>query len=1667
MSDSHLALPDFDSPLLDSQAWADLKVLETIEQQFKTFMGSLPLDAQKRYLKVSQEELILRQKADNALNGWLADFQASAKATLRNALKHKTGQDLDVDTTYLHTRYRTDPNTVHSIKDSPDRTQTVSLWQAALTNFAFNVAHGTGSGQAIARASSINTDRSGRLPDSLMTLEQFAQVARSADLGSYMRSTLENALSGALGQCIREQQRSNLELEILESLRSSTEHASQTHEQLLQAVTTGQWARYTLTYDFYSAPLPLYLWQTGGSAPAAVFSYFPNRPGGALRRHGTVHAALDSWIEQVKHDSTHAAPAWLLSALADGDRESIARHFNVEDSGLNWVANNLRDATLGIYRVLSHTDADGKGLMLKKADNVDGSLQDALFAHKIALVRARLIEPTKTVAEQDWDQVKGALSYALEEILAMLTLPVPGGVTGLNRVMLAATLGLQGYQMYQAAKALIDRDDTALAQALVDLTDLIVTARLQKVAGKLSAKRARTLVKDLGEPRRRGATFQQDPAQAHELTYDPSEKASRPDNLDTGAVRSRTWFERMLHPGFPAFSAAAIKQALQLSGVNGNHLKDTWHGRKHTPWALKDALRAAHCRQQIDKVLGAGVDDALPASELAERMLLPALAQQTGHAIEVQSPGGTQRLWYDQPGAATSTSTIVLTRTPAGLYQTREGGAGYSLIEATLRAYETRVPGSELGKIGDITLDRHSAHRVSELKRQLLSRLRRDQNLVFQALVVDSLQMYLPTRHPAHAYSAAGRTSSEQDHAPSLDSLRSLFPELSQAALKHALGNDNTAQQTQAWARGTPLPTRVAGRLRVASEQSRLNAALSSLADPNGRGINDDSEALFGTLLTLHAKWPANTALRVYASSLDSTGKYTRDDYVLDSYGPDDASAFIDIVKVGHRYAATTGRSQDLLSSSHPNSLLDACLLSLSAEQRKQLGFSEHDHGRLAHYISERAEYFNEELFDMLTPPRDTPLAAETLHGFAAGVDLSLTSADARGIHWQGGKHYLLIDGSSYQIVEDKGQPNLVWRIVKPADPAGISIAVVSRPQRLWMQTRTGGMGGSGRGRMSAYEKYLPKATKIEQFTQIHQGYLDAAAEFSRNLTRINLLVNNPNEIVSDLARKKLETLVYEKITRDTQYIADVQRTWRARVISDNSYTEKTAITLKSISECYRNLIELHKTTLQRKTNGQSLPSWVSDLPGFKERAPHYLENVLNTYPILVKAHEVVNQRLEKFGHDPDLLADIELTQAELKYKPVELLLSEMNLRCVLLQISSENTRGEDSPVLDIEGLSQGISLALKFEHQLETMPTDFKGIFLEYHLESVESLQAKAADMRHDFSESENIQHLDKLDLTLERLRGQARRGFNDEINPETYRREGADAIDYDFLPAIHAPAAPSPARRRVIRTRDRQAYIAEPLPSAAGEPERVQVRLPASSTSAEQLLPFTRNSQGDWVREQIVLPAPTLGLDALHRKARAQMRKATAEQAVGERRVGSKTRPGEIEDDLVKMAEALEATAADLRALAAASTTATPDEHIGQLDAGSKSLRDTGRRLRIAQCKRLLPDLSNLEYLFDQGEVSIEREPGLLKLAKDDVIVEYCIKEKASGDELWWAHFHYASAQAPFADSTAAHLKTVKERKEGRTAEAIRKLRGDNTKIVRTKIVAKAALKMFQPAR
>lgn len=250
----------------------------------------------------------------------------------------------------------------------------------------------------------------------------------------------------------------------------------------------------------------------------------------------------------------------------------------------------------------------------------------------------------------------------------------------------------------------------------------------------------------------------------------------------------------------------------------------------------------------------------------------------------------------------------------------------------------------------------------------------------------------------------------------------------------------------------------------------------------------------------------------------------------------------------------------------------------------------------------------------------------------------------------------------------------------------------------------------------------------------------------------------------------------------------------------------------------------------------------------------------------------------------------------------------------------------------------------------------------------------------------------------------------------------------------------------KRLFETEDDHLLIGSARRTEQGD-EVLDIQEPVSGRVLET---FSQQAAGKW---QSTRPRPVEStfdgaqLPALLDGARKALDEAPAlvrhvEELAGRAHVYE---PRDLEHMLSGQAEHMDRYAQQLQRLSA--------DRAGGLLQGlrreSQALVATATRIRIAQTKRSLPTGSRMAYLLERGEARIERLGGRIGLRNargriSDYLQEYAVLDTSTGKPLWYAHFHYEKADAPFANFARAHLKTLKQRKQGRHSQMLQEQSG-----------------------
>ena len=317
--------------------------------------------------------------------------------------------------------------------------------------------------------------------------------------------------------------------------------------------------------------------------------------------------------------------------------------------------------------------------------------------------------------------------------------------------------------------------------------------------------------------------------------------------------------------------------------------------------------------------------------------------------------------------------------------------------------------------------------------------------------------------------------------------------------------------------------------------------------------------------------------------------------------------------------------------------------------------------------------------------------------------------------------------------------------------------------------------------------------------------------------------------------------------------------------------------------------------------------------------------------------------------------------------------------------------------------------------------------------LDSVMNHYAKALDALQGFKigydDELNSLYFDKIQDRLTELYLDAIQQLAAEIKPVTQSLEP---------PARRLPVKSDSVRKRVIKTRNGSVLIGKVRPAVRELPEYVEIR----STNNDQLIATYYSTDGRiWDESPAIkppkVPPVTRTLSLLKGEARKAFRNMGKDLIKANDYKKISRHPQEVEEFLKHKAGQLNKLATELgnalQALPEASRVDADTDLVSELQHGAATLLSKGKELRIQLSFELPPTHGNLQYLIDQNFVQIS---GLGKRIasqgeRQDFFQEYVINDK-QGRPTWYAHFHYAQANAPKQNYTIAHLKTKVQRRQ-----------------------------------
>jgi len=799
-----------------------------------------------RYLS----EMTRAVEAENRQIG--SAFEQDGLRRLREALRESTGRDLDPRKIYIHTLHM-------ELKDSgwqagrrnkraydPDaplaHVYSLSLWQAACLNFGFGDLFSSDR----VRASWIDERpgpgyQQGFPPDeilqvSMMPIHDFVSIARDLDLGRDLKARVDKALGdgGVLGQRLEQMAQAEIMFNPYEAYRNGAStgvtnapftvlrHAlwSAPHTVKVKAVSIRLpdnevvviLKKVNLSYqlgkalfgesDVISRFLELPLFTFALERFEGVFSYYPNRLGGALRYHRDEPTFEAEFKQQLKDDNAQKRLNWFLAPLSI-KQQAVVRDIVTEHprpQGLNAVTGGLYDAFHWAF------PAPVLEALQWSYQELTSTPAQALSGYYLQRDRQNLNELAVERSVQDWRAFIEGASAVLDEVLGLLLLPVPGGLRGMGRVVQIALFGTLGYNFVQGLTEAAKGHPEQLAQSVVDIGNLLISAGLHRHAVKWSIRRHQELQRCLGAVHRirvagdhtlwasrldryvsvkigllhgesvrasgvierggklYGELLVDGERQAFELAYDPVSRQHTLVHPDPNVYRPAVNFdpdlqrwqlaldkvepptmiqlgERLL-PGGP-LTNRELTRLSRISGSTSQTLQQVWTGEPASA-ALVDSVKR-HNTDRALQALSAPLVSRLPLPEEGDRALFSALTQLPDWpddlALSIHDQEGALLEAYGKKDTLAEHGRRILIRRLA------DGGYVDQHAPAAIADHDLGPVGLILGLLpSDSALSRPMApsqafsSRVVILRRRVVDRVIRERTQLFEAL----------SRYPGH-----------------------------------------------------------------------------------------------------------------------------------------------------------------------------------------------------------------------------------------------------------------------------------------------------------------------------------------------------------------------------------------------------------------------------------------------------------------------------------------------------------------------------------------------------------------------------------------------------------------------------------------------------------------------------------------------------------------------------------------------------------------------------------------------------------------------------------------------------------------------------------------------------------------------------------------------------
>ncbi|KAA6180974.1 NEL-type E3 ubiquitin ligase domain-containing protein [Pseudomonas veronii] len=520
--------------LQSSVSWSQQQALEQIQHNVIQAMSSLTPQEKARYAALQRDALKALVALEEAQQSHTRGFKTEGLAQLREKLGGRDPEQYTLFTLYkekreqpfpwdppqrqlspkdeLHKRHRRRraQNDFHYI----DHLKHMSLWEAACLNYGFTHSIPGDSGFSLVEASYIV----GPDNDRTLSVLTFIEATRELDLGGQLRDKTRTAMAnnGPMRPLFEDSAKASLLFDLIEAYRNrATTGVTLDLYNRLNAAINGSGPQLpfdTLNLSSGITPVisvPFVPWDTCIPVPLllirvaslGVLSYFPFRPGGALQYHDDAQTAERAFRAQLLESHAKKDLGWFSRQLPLIGLSVFKSLIDKEQhlKGAGWLSGYIYE---GFHLAFAQKNLNDIRFNTDIKSGREITLVQAYAYRQIQHFQANLDTLAETRAEKDWQALKDAAAAIAGEVLQLLLTPLPGGVTGMNRVMQLTAMGSLTYSVAQGVNELAKGEASGFASALADVSDLAISGKLISTAGRVHRLRMRQYLEKLGNPHR-------------------------------------------------------------------------------------------------------------------------------------------------------------------------------------------------------------------------------------------------------------------------------------------------------------------------------------------------------------------------------------------------------------------------------------------------------------------------------------------------------------------------------------------------------------------------------------------------------------------------------------------------------------------------------------------------------------------------------------------------------------------------------------------------------------------------------------------------------------------------------------------------------------------------------------------------------------------------------------------------------------------------------------------------------------------------------------------------------------------------------------------------------------------------------------------------------------